>query len=169
MNCIQEVNLSSCIAVKQQVTENPSFDNLDKIQAMFAEFAEKALDLQTKMRDRIDSMGELFVDVPNLCNKKRMVDGVVSMTKTVDIMLPNVLERIRRSYGDVKRHRFNTRGFCDRFCVEIPDYSQKIIDLNWKIMGDMKQNAVDSIEKMSFVVEDLLGKQVSFFIIYVTR
>lgn len=148
--------MSSCVAVKELLVDNPSFENLNKIQEMFAEFAEKAYSLQSKMHDRIDYLEDLFNSKPEICKHKRMVDGVASATKTIQIILPKMLDKMRNAYGQIDRFRPSPSGIL----VEIPDYSDQIKSLSNKIMSDIQANAVDSMAKMGFVVEDLLGKQV---------
>ena len=148
--------MSSCIVVKELMVENPSFENLNQIQTMFAQFANKTYSLQSKMHDRIDYLEDLYNSKPTLCESKRMVDGVAAVTRTIEIMLPRVLDKLRKGYGEMDRFRPSPYGIL----VEIPDYSDHIKYLSNKIMSDIKTNAVESMNKMGFVVQDLLGKQV---------
>ena len=119
---------------------------------MFAQFANKTYSLQSKMHDRIDYLEDLYNSKPTLCESKRMIDGVASVTRAVEIML----DKKRKAYGEIDRFRPSPYGIL----VEIPDYSDNIKYLSNKIMGDIQANAVDSMAKMGFVVQDLLGKQV---------
>ena len=158
VTCIHTISMSSCVRVKQLLVDNPSFDNLNKIQTMFAQFANKTYSLQSQMHDRIDYLEDLNTDKPTLCADKRMTDGVASVTRTIDIMLPKVLTKLRASYGKIKRFRpSGTYGILH----EIPDYSEEIRDLSNKIIEAIKTNAQESMAKMGFIVKDLLPKQVN--------
>ena len=123
---------------------------------MFAQFANKTSDIQSKMHDRIDYLEDLYGNKPTLCDKTRQVNGIASLSKTIEIALPRVLDKIRKGYGSMKRFKPGTKGIM----VPIPDYSQEIRQLSNQIMSGIKTNAQESMAKMGFVVEDLLGKQV---------
>ena len=150
------MSMSSCINVKKLLVENPSFDNLNKIQTLFAEFASKTYDLQSKMHDRIEYLENLYNDKPTLCEQTQKIDGIASLTQTLELALPRISDKIRKLYGETKRFKASTYGII----AEIPDYSDEIKSLSNKIMRDIQTNAQESMAKMGFVLEDLLGKQV---------
>ena len=126
---------------------------------MFAQFANKTAVIQSKMHERIDDLEELYDNKPALCENKRQVNGIASLSRTIEIALPRVLSKIRKGYGEVQRFKTSAKGIM----VPIPDYSQEIRQLSNQIMSGIKANAQDSMTKMGFVVEDLLGKQVKTF------
>lgn len=160
VNCLQKASISHCVTVKELLIENPSFDNLNKIQVMFAQFANKTYDLQSKMHDRIDYLKELYNDKPTLCENTRRVNGIASVTQSIEISLPRVFDKIRKTYGETKRFKPTSYGIL----VEIPDYTDDIKYLSNRIMSGIKTNAQESMAKMGFVVQDLLGKQVSCYL-----
>ena len=157
VNCLQKASISHCVTVKELLVENPSFENLNKIQVMFAQFANKTYDLQSKMHDRIDYLEDLYNDKPTLCENTRRINAIASVTQSIEISLPRVFGKIRKAYGQTKRFKPTSYGIL----VEIPDYTDDIKYLSNRIMSSIKTNAQESMAKMGFVVQDLLGKQVS--------
>ena len=149
--------MSHCVTVKELLVENPSFDNLNKIQTMFAQFANKTFDLQSKMHDRIDHLEDLYNDKPTLCKNTQKINGIASVTQRIEISLPRILDKLRKAYGEIKRFKPSSYGLL----VEIPDYTNEIKHYSNKIMSGIKTNAQESMAKMGFVVQDLLGKQVN--------
>lgn len=149
--------MSSCVTVQQLIVENPSFENLNKIQSMFTEFAEKIYSFQSKMHERIDYFENLHDTKPRLCEHKNKINGMVSVSQVIEFMMPEVLNKMRKAYGEVDR--FQTSSY--NIIWPIPDYTQKIKQISNNVMLGIQTNTVESIAKMNFVVTDLLGKQVS--------
>ena len=140
--------------------DNSAADGLGPIQNLFQKFANMTRDIQEKMHNRIDYLEDLHENVPRLCEHKRMIDGIVSVVQSVELMIPRVVDTIERRNGQIKRTQKSTYGLLP--IIEIPDYSDQIRDLSKQIMDGIKANAVESMNKMGFIVTDLLGKQVFY-------
>ena len=150
--------------MKELIEENPSFENLDKIEALFDQFANKTYQLQSYLHDRIDSIEDLYNSKPSLCENKRKINSIASMTKSIEITLPRLLSTLRRS-NQVKRmqivYKPTPRGpVMDWIFPSVRDFSDDVKQVSRDVMEGIQNNAVESMDKMKFVVTDLLGKQV---------
>ena len=157
--------MSHCIAVKELIEENPSFDNLNTIRELFVEFANKTYEIQSALHNKINSFEDLINSKPKICKNKQQINRLASSFKSFEVVMPSFFDGLQKSYNEIE-HSVNQRGIadwvCDKLCVEIPDYTSRIKASSANIIRGIMSNAVDSVDKMGFVVTDLLGKQVTY-------
>ena len=138
------------------LVENPSFENLNTVKELFADFADKAFEIQSKFHERIEYFDDLYNQKPTLCTNFEQLNGVVSLAQTIQISLPRLLSKLRKVYAGKKRLHPSEFGIL----VEIEDYSQEIKDVSENIMNAMQESSKQTMDKMGVTVTKLLGQQV---------
>ena len=166
VDCVQEVDYSGCIAIGDLLFDDiirliETTDILTQLQNLFGEFAKFLYDIQTRMYDRLDFLEDQHESLPKLCESKQRTEDFTSFTRKFDLLIQPLIDTAQTTKTHNKRHRSSTFGNLGILpIVEIPDYSAEIKQVSSKIMNAIMGNAVESFEKMGFVVTDLLSKQV---------
>ena len=147
MNCIKKLNLTSCVEVKKMVIENPPLDNLNKLQELFAKLSTKIFEVQENFHKSIDYYEELYNSKPTLCKNQQFVNGLASVVQFSELRLPRLRQQMVGMY---------------ELFPPIYDYTNDIQVVSNRIMENLKSQVVDSMDKMSFVVNPMLQQQIVF-------
>ena len=61
MNCLDEVQLSSCLAFKDKIMDQPNFEIFDKVQEIFINLRNFIFDVTKNLETKIDKIETLYL------------------------------------------------------------------------------------------------------------
>ena len=107
----------------------------------------KIYEVQSNFHQRIDYYEDLYDNKPTLCKNQQFVNGLASIVQFSELRLP--------------RFRQHLVGMYELF-PPIYDYTNDIKVVSNRIMDNLKKQVVESMDKMSFVVNPMLQQQIIF-------
>ena len=147
VTCLETLSLTSCVEVKTIVTGKSPMENLNKLQELFAKISAKIYEIQGNFHDRIDYFEELYQSKPVLCRNQQFLNQVAYASQFTELRLPKLRKQMIEMY--------------DLF-PPIYDYTSEIKKTSNRIIDNLKSQVVDSMNKMSFVVNPMLQHQIAF-------
>ena len=147
MACLETLSLTSCVEVKKIVTGNSPMENLNKLQELFAKTSVKIYEVQANFHDRIDYFEDLYQSKPELCRNQQFLNQITFASQFTELRLPKLRKQMVEMYG---------------LFPPIYDYTNDIKITSNRIIDNLKSQVVDSMNKMSFVVNPMLQHQITF-------